>query len=118
LRQLASNPLIQIGGHTVNHPQLAALPVELQYQEITQDHTELERITGKPVKTFSYPFGTSSDFSADTVKVVQEAGIKAACSTQHTRVVRGADTYRLPRYWVGDWDVEVFKQEITGFFQR
>jgi peptidoglycan/xylan/chitin deacetylase (PgdA/CDA1 family) len=118
LRRLARSPWIQIGGHTISHPQLAALPVKSQYYEIMQDHEQLEKITGKPVKTFSYPFGGRDDFSVDTVKIVKGAGFKAACSTPHTRVVRDADIYRLPRYWVGDWDINEFQIQIAEYFQR
>lgn len=118
LNRLADSPWIQIGGHTLNHPQLAALPVESQRYEIIQDREKLERITGKPVKTFSYPFGEMNDYSADTVKILQEAGFQTAYSTQHTRVVCGADIFRLPRYWVGDWDATEFHSQITGFFQK
>jgi peptidoglycan/xylan/chitin deacetylase (PgdA/CDA1 family) len=118
LRHLANSPLIQIGGHSINHTQLAALPLELQYQEIVQDRQALETTTGKPLKTFSYPFGGPDDFSQDTVRIVQEAGYQAACSTQHSRVIRGANIYRLPRYWVGDWNAEIFQLEMAEFFQR
>ena len=118
LRQLASNPLIQVGGHTVNHPQLAALPVELQYDEIARDRKQLEIVTGRPVKTISYPFGEPDDFSPASVEVVQQAGFHAACSTQHMRIARGSDMFRLRRYWVGDWAAEDFQKRITEFLEN
>lgn len=118
LRCLASSPLIQIGGHTINHPQLADLPVELQYREIMQGRQELQTITGKAPQTFSYPFGGLDDFSVETVDIVRKAGFKAACSTQPTRVMRCNDIYRLPRYWVGDWEAGTFQKQIAEFFQR
>jgi peptidoglycan/xylan/chitin deacetylase (PgdA/CDA1 family) len=118
LRRLAESPLIQIGGHTVNHPQLAALPAEMQYQEIVQDRQQLEKITGKPVMTFSYPFGRPDDFLPETVEIVRTAGFEAACSVQHTRVMQGNDIFRLPRYGVGDWDLMTFANELAGFFKN
>jgi peptidoglycan/xylan/chitin deacetylase (PgdA/CDA1 family) len=83
-----------------------------------QGRKDLESIIGKPVNTFSYPFGGQDDFSTDTVNAVKKAGFMAACSTQHTRVVRGADVYRLPRYWVGDWGIDEFQKQLSEFFQR
>jgi peptidoglycan/xylan/chitin deacetylase (PgdA/CDA1 family) len=118
LRQLAVRPLIHVGGHTINHPQLAALPAEMQYQEIVQDRQELEKITGKPVLTFSYPFGRPDDFLPETVEIVQAAGFEAACSTEHARVMHGNDIYRLPRYGVGDWDLNTLRNELAGFFKN
>jgi hypothetical protein len=90
----------------------------MQCQEIKQGRQELEAIIGRTLKTFSYPFGKSEDFSSDTVEAVKEAGFIAACSTSPGRVSRGADLYRLPRYAVGDWTAEIFQKRIIEFFQK
>jgi peptidoglycan/xylan/chitin deacetylase (PgdA/CDA1 family) len=118
LKTLAGSSVIQIGGHTVNHPQLAALPVELQVQEILQGRDELETVIGKRVKTFSYPFGGQMDFSAETVDIVKKAGFEAACSTQYARVTRRTEIHALPRFWVGDWGIKDFEFQIAKFFQK
>jgi peptidoglycan/xylan/chitin deacetylase (PgdA/CDA1 family) len=118
LEMISTSQYIDIGGHTVNHPQLAALPVEMQIKEILQDRMMLENLTRKSVKTFSYPFGAHQDFSAETVEIVRSAGFEAACTTEHTRVERDHDVFLLPRYWVGDWGIEEFKNHLIGFFNN
>ena len=57
LRTLASNPLFEIGGHTATHPSLPTLSPAMQEQEIVSGSRFLEAIIGKPVRSFSYPFG-------------------------------------------------------------
>ena len=118
LRHLASNPLVEIGGHTVDHPQLAAIPLEKQYREISEGRDELERIIGKRIKTFSYPYGGSGDFTAETTDLVRQAGFMAACSTRAALATTASDLFRLPRYWVGDWGIDQFQKEISGFFEH
>jgi peptidoglycan/xylan/chitin deacetylase (PgdA/CDA1 family) len=118
LKMISASPNIDLGGHTVNHPQLSAIPPEVQRQEILKGRRDLENMTGKPVRTFSYPFGGQQDFSPETVEIVRDAGFDAACTTEHTRVRRNHDVLLLPRYWVGDWDLLKFKDELNGFFQN
>ncbi|MEJ2691386.1 MAG: polysaccharide deacetylase family protein, partial [Deltaproteobacteria bacterium] len=57
LQRLAESPWATIGAHTVTHSALSALSEEKQRTEIFHSKQELERITGKAIRTFSYPFG-------------------------------------------------------------
>jgi peptidoglycan/xylan/chitin deacetylase (PgdA/CDA1 family) len=116
LRALASSDLIDIGGHTVNHPRLGSLPREDQRKEISSNRSHLERLTGTPVRAFAYPFGQPSDFTDDTVDAVREAGFDCACSTVHARVSTDADPYRLPRYPVDDWEPDEFRARLRAYF--
>src|ERR1700722_14337128 len=73
LRALASNPLFEIGGHTATHPSLPALSPAMQEQEIVSGSRFLEAVTGKPVLSFSYPFG---DWEPTTHDIVKRAGFE------------------------------------------
>ncbi len=75
LKQLAASSLIDIGGHTVFHPRLAALSENRQRDEIVRGKMELEALLGKKVTSFSYPFGGHADYSAETIRLVREAGV-------------------------------------------
>ncbi|MBR1702194.1 MAG: polysaccharide deacetylase family protein [Lachnospiraceae bacterium] len=74
LRQLAGSPFITIGGHTVTHSCLAYETLEEQEWEIKQSKEEIERIIGRKIEVFSYPFGQKCDFTDDTVKIAVECG--------------------------------------------
>src|SRR6266568_4934854 len=51
---------IELGAHTVNHPNLTGIP-ELQVAgELYDCKAAIEDQTGKPVRSFAYPYGASN----------------------------------------------------------
>ena len=74
LRELATDPLVTIGGHTCTHPILARVPNDVARREITEGRGILQDKLQLPVNYFCYPNGRTSDFDAAHVKLVQEAG--------------------------------------------
>ncbi len=108
LRILTSNGVIEIGGHTVNHPVLTTLPMENQREEIYKANITLEQIVGKRIKGFSYPYGGPADFSSETITILRELGIEYACANFEERFHTGTDPYKLPRYIVRDWTADEF----------
>lgn len=69
----------EIGGHTINHPDLAQLSPAAQRYEICDDRTALEA-DGLDVTDFAYPYGY---FNAHT------PGIVRACGYQSARIAGG-----------------------------
>jgi len=64
-----------IGCHTWDHPHLKGeVPIDLKRQLIAP-RKQLEKITGKPVYYFAYPFGEWND---STIMLLKEQGFKAA----------------------------------------
>jgi peptidoglycan/xylan/chitin deacetylase (PgdA/CDA1 family) len=113
---LANEDLIEIGAHTVNHPSLASLSLESQRNEIVKSKARLEDVVGCPVTSFAYPYGKRSDYSAQTIALVREAGFTCACSNFPGRVTRSTDAFQLPRLQVEDWEGEEFAQQLVGWF--
>ena len=115
LRQLAACPLIEIGGHTVSHPLLAACSREEQQAEITGGRDRLEELIGKAVRSFAYPFGTPADYTAATIDLVREAGFEQACSNFEGAVTSDTDCFQLPRLMVlPHWSAD----ELDGRLER
>ena len=112
---LAAGDLIDIGAHTVTHPSLARLPLTQQREEITHSKQALEAILGRPVLSFAYPFGTRTDYTAQTVTLVREAGFACACSDFQGLVERHTDRFQLPRMSVHDWDGDEFARRLQGW---
>jgi peptidoglycan/xylan/chitin deacetylase (PgdA/CDA1 family) len=110
---LAKGDLVEIGSHTTTHPVLSARSAATQREEIQQSKAHLEQVLGSPVTSFAYPHGGQSDYTAETVALVQEAGFACACSASAGVVRRGADPFRLPRLHVQDWDGEEFTQVLS-----
>ena len=116
LKQFAADPLIDIGGHTVNHPSLAALPREEQRVEIARGREMLETWLGRPLRTFAYPYGTRYDYAAETAAMVRDEGFRAACTTIHGSVEPDDDLFTLRRSAVFNWDGVFFAQRLESFF--
>ena len=67
LLSLARGP-VEIGGHTVSHPSLPALPEASRRVEIATGRKRLESLIGRPIATFAYPYG---DYDVATVRLVR-----------------------------------------------
>ncbi len=114
--QLAKDGLIEIGAHTVTHPILALQPYETQKREIVESKTFLEKILGKMVTSFCYPYGGRGDINPTTLMLVKQSGFSAALTTIPGSVVPQANIYFLPRFMVHSWDGEEFGRRLWEFF--
>ena len=112
---LAAHPLVAVGGHTVTHPRLAALPPAEQALEIVEGKRVLEEIVGRPLDAFAYPFGRPEDFTSETERAVRDAGFRIACANFSGSVGASTDPHRLPRAYVQDCDGDVFEQRLAGW---
>ena len=115
LQMLARDGLVEIGAHTLTHPQLSALSREDQQAEIHRSRVALEEITGTGVTSFAYPYGGRSDYTADTVQLVKNAGFSGACAAVPGGVTRATARFELPRFHVEDCDGDVFARQIAAW---
>jgi peptidoglycan/xylan/chitin deacetylase (PgdA/CDA1 family) len=116
LRSLAKGGLVRIGSHGFSHSVFSHLDDETQKFEIIKSKMDLETIIGKPVTTFSYPFGADGDFNDETIRTLKSAGYQCACANLQQCVVLKTDLFRIPRFLVRNWGVEEFFERITRFF--
>jgi peptidoglycan/xylan/chitin deacetylase (PgdA/CDA1 family) len=114
--RFAEGGLIEIGAHTVSHSVLSAIPATAQRDEIQKSKAYLERILGRQVTGFSYPYGARTDYTRETVAIVRESGFAYACSNFADLVWRGTDCFQLPRFLVRDWDGDSFTRWIRRAF--
>ena len=106
MRELAREPLVHIGGHTVSHPILKDLPAHLAYNEISEGKASLEGLTGTESKCFAYPNGVpETDYGHEHVEMVKKAGFDLAVSTSPGGVRSQTDILQLPRFtpWDRRW---------------
>jgi peptidoglycan/xylan/chitin deacetylase (PgdA/CDA1 family) len=72
-----------IGGHTLNHCNLAELRDSAQVTyEIAEDKLRLERITGTKIEYFAYPSGAYHNPEINLTEVLRESGYRGAVTTE------------------------------------
>ena len=117
LRRLADGKLVEIGVHTVTHSALAALSGAAQRAEIRRAKADLEELLERQMTAFAYPYGSRSDYTAETIEIVREAGFAYACASHAAAVSRRSDPLALPRVVVSDGDGEQFEQGLDTWFR-
>src|SRR5687767_3295168 len=95
LGQAASPP--RTGAHTLTHVQLRGQPVGLKRREIVGSVEVLRSLTGRPVTSFAYPFGSPRAVDREAQHLVREAECTLACSTNPGLAARQSSRYLLPR---------------------
>ena len=115
LARLDQGELVEIGAHTCTHALLSVLPKHEQRAEIQGSKIALEEMLGHPVVSFAYPFGGRSDYNADSIQAVCQAGFERACANYPGTVWRRSDCFQLPRLLVRDWDGETFERWLSGW---
>lgn len=113
LLTLSASPLIDIGAHTVTHAHLASLPKQQQRDEIINSRLSLEAVIQRPVRSFSYPFGSLADYGATAVRAVRSAGFCEACSNFPGRIHPADRPYELPRLLVRDCDGDELMRQVS-----
>ena len=75
LQDLAREPDVTIGAHTLSHPILTKLHTTAAVQEIAESKALLERRLGRPVRHFAYPFGDRISASEREFRLVRDFGV-------------------------------------------
>jgi peptidoglycan/xylan/chitin deacetylase (PgdA/CDA1 family) len=70
---------VELGAHTVTHPDLSALDHAACLDEMRASRATLEDLTGEPVRTFAYPF---CRYGPDAVAAARDAGFEAAVTCE------------------------------------
>jgi peptidoglycan/xylan/chitin deacetylase (PgdA/CDA1 family) len=82
LAELAADPLVTIGAHTVNHPMLAKLPQEAVRSEMDLGRSIIEAALGKRPEHLSYPVGDRTSAGAREFAIAAELHFKTAVTTR------------------------------------
>jgi peptidoglycan/xylan/chitin deacetylase (PgdA/CDA1 family) len=92
--QLAAAPGVSIGAHSQHHLRLPVLSRDEKQAEIASCKLRLENLLGRPVKAFSYPYGSCD---IETMQLIREAGFDTAVTTEEGLVSMHTDRLRVPR---------------------
>ncbi len=81
----------EIGNHTYTHVDCRLLTAADFGQEIDRNKAELEALSGKKVRSFSLPYGSSADLTSDLVRNLQLSGHEAVFLSESVANPRGTD---------------------------
>ena len=73
LRKLAALGF-EIGNHTYSHARCRSLSAEDVRNEVERNQVELELLTGRPVRSFSIPYGSSADLNTEVKVALKRSG--------------------------------------------
>jgi peptidoglycan/xylan/chitin deacetylase (PgdA/CDA1 family) len=110
IRRMADG--VDFGSHTRFHPILPTCSAEEADAEITTSSREVEELTGRPCRHFSYPNG---DYGVRELELVRRAGYASARTIEYGLNGRGCDLFRLRIAGVpDDASIDVLAAGLTG----
>jgi peptidoglycan/xylan/chitin deacetylase (PgdA/CDA1 family) len=103
---------IEIGGHSINHPQLDQVPENVLREELYASKSLLEDKLGMPVPGLAYPFGYSN---GKVRQVAREVGYGYGYAVGNAMTTGEADPFALPRLTVRRaTTMDSFRRMISG----
>lgn len=99
LRDLAADPAVTIGAHTVSHPMLAKHPLASAAREIADGRARIEAELGRPVRHLSYPVGDPVSAGPREFALARAQGFATAVTTRPGHLFAGhaGHLHALPR---------------------
>ena len=108
-----------VGGHTVNHPVLTAIPIEQAKWEIDACTTVITERTGTTPKVFAYPNGRRGDFNAEIVNMLKEMRYIGAVTADDGPVGKNPDLFAIERIAPRtDESMTILKQRISTLYYK
>lgn len=119
VHELQSNN-IEIGSHTVTHPQLTSLTQKEVENELTYSKAIIEDKLGKSCNSFSYPYAFPEEnrqFVGFLRKILVKSGYHNSVTTIVGTMGRNSDPYIIKRIPVNsDDDEQFFKAKLEGAY--
>tara|TARA_Y100000591_G_C21821287_1_gene693774 strand:- start:305 stop:1144 length:840 start_codon:yes stop_codon:yes gene_type:complete len=112
LAQMAANPLVTIGSHTVSHPLLSKCSQVDLTNELVKSRKYLENITERPVKYLAYPSG---DYNEKVINAVKEAGYELAFGIDKTHNY-GQLNFEIPRIGIYSNEIPYLAAKLSGLY--
>ena len=118
LKSLAASGM-SIGAHTISHPVLSLCCEKEAHREIQGSKAEIERVLGRAVWAFAYPYGDFSTMGKREVRLAQESGFSCAFLNIPNGPVDRGNPFVLSRTHVTlDMSLPEFSAHVSGFHTR
>ncbi len=113
VRVVAASPLVEIGAHSLTHPDLTRLDKDDLRREVGEGGRILERHTGRPATSFAYPLGR---YDERVVRAARRAGYTRAVVVEPLdSAVDGENPeFTFPRSGVYGDSMAIFRAKARG----
>lgn len=98
IRDMQSSELVEFGAHTHRHLIVGRCSTDTARYEINQSRDRLAEELGIAPKLFAYPNGHPGDHTAESARLLREAGFTAAVTMSPGFVSAACDRFAIPRY--------------------
>jgi len=113
IQELVNSGIIELGAHTLTHPSLKSIPIDVAKIQIFGSKQKLEELFHVPVTTFAYPGGSYNDV---VVEFVKEASFSAALTTKPGVTLFADHLFELPRIRPGFLTIPLIKSYFAKLF--
>jgi peptidoglycan/xylan/chitin deacetylase (PgdA/CDA1 family) len=108
---------MEVGSHTVNHPNLAVLSDARALHEMVDSKSYIEDKLQQEVLSIAYPFGLPRrSFSRTTIDLAGRAGYAWGAAILYRNVRRSDGPLTIPRIAVTNDSQEMLRRKIAGGF--
>ena len=108
-----------IGAHSISHPILAQLPIELARTEIAESRIRLEGLLKRKVWAFAYPFGDAQSVTPQVLELPAKAGYAAAFLNYGGGLGVELPPHALPRIHVtAEMSLAELEAHVSGFYAQ
>ncbi|MEF9932787.1 MAG: polysaccharide deacetylase family protein [Cetobacterium sp.] len=103
---------IEFGGHTLTHPRLSKIDLELAKNEMLKSKITIENKIGCPLYSFAYPYG---DLNESLKSFAKEIGYPFAVATDSGPGIFSEDLYQIRRIAIFPTNnMFNFKRKVSG----
>ena len=107
IRDLAADPLITIGAHSMSHPILSACSTQTVIAELSRSRSAIETQLDCSIRHLAYPNGDSSAAGPREFEIAGELGFSSTCTTRPGLI------YAEHRNWLN----ALPRVSLNGYFQ-
>lgn len=108
------NQLVTIGSHTMTHPRLTSVSLEVAMAELVESRAALEKATAQEVRLLAFPHG---EFNDAILNLCRAAGFRQVFTCMPSTSLPPHDEYVAGRVLVDptDWEIE-FRLKVLGAY--
>lgn len=108
---------MDFGSHTLSHQRLTRLSQKQAFKEIQRSKTYIEQLLDREINSFSYPYGSWSDFDQSHQEMVRKAGYGLAVTSIYGSNALNSNPFSLKRiHMYANDDLNTFEMKINGYY--